>query len=109
MNKNIPIFFSIDDNYLNFFLVTIESLKENRNKSYNYTLYVLHTNLTSKTQEIIRTYEEENFTFEFVDMSKTIEEIGDKLCTRDYYTKTTYYRLFVPDMFPDMDKGPWGL
>ncbi len=105
MNKNIPIFFSIDDNYLNFFLVTIESLKENRNKSYNYTLYVLHTNLTSKTQEIIRTYEEENFTFEFVDMSKTIEEIGDKLCTRDYYTKTTYYRLFVPDMFPDMDKA----
>ena len=105
MKNNIPIFFSIDDNYLNYFLVTLESLKENADKNNHYSLYILYTSLSSKTKKIIKKYQDKNYEISFVDMSETIDKISDSLCTRDYYTKTTYFRLFISDMFKDIDKA----
>ena len=37
-------------------------------------------------------------------MNYYIEKVKDKLYTRDYYTKTTYFRLFIPDLYPQYDK-----
>ena len=105
MKTNIPIFFSIDDNYINYFLVTLSSLKEHANKNYNYTLYILYTSLSLKSKRMAKAYEDKNFKVSFVDMNKTINEISNVLCTRDYYTKTTYFRLFISDMFSNIDKA----
>ena len=32
-------------------------------------------------------------------------KIKDKLYTRDYYSKTTYFRLFIPTLYPQYDKA----
>ena len=49
-------------------------------------------------------YERENVKIEFVDLNYYIQKIQDKLYTRDYYTNTTYFRLFLPELYPQYDK-----
>ena len=41
---------------------------------------------------------------EFVNLSYYIKKVQDKLYTRDYYTNTTYFRMFLPELYPQYDK-----
>ena len=102
--KEIPIFFAVDDGYLPFLAVTLQSLIENASKNYNYAIKVLYTNVSEENKNKILKYESENVNIEFVDLNYYLEEIQDKLHTRDYYTKTTYYRLFIPTIYTQYDK-----
>ena len=102
--KEIPIFFAIDDQYIPFLAVALKSLIENANKDYKYLIKVLHTNVQEDHMKQIRKYENENVNTEFVDLSYYIERVQAKLYTRDYYTNTTYFRLFLPELYPQYDK-----
>ena len=103
--KTIPIFFAVDNGYIPFLAVTLESLIDNASKDYCYEMKVLYTNLSEENKQKIFKYENENVKIEFVDLNYYIEEIQEKLHTRDYYTKTTYYRLFIPNLYPQYDKA----
>lgn len=103
-NKEIPIFFAIDDGYTPFLAVALKSLLVNANKDYNYSIKVLHTNVGEVHKNQIKKFECENVNVEFVDLSYYIEKVQDKLYTRDYYTNTTYFRLFLPELYPQYDK-----
>ncbi len=102
--KEIPIFFAIDDGYTKFLAVAIQSLIENASKDYKYLIKVLHTNVQKEHMEQIKKYENQNVSIEFVDLKYYIEKVKDKLYTRDYYTNTTYFRLFLPELYPQYDK-----
>lgn len=102
--KEIPIFFAIDDNYIKFLTVTIKSLIANSSKENNYALKILYTNVSNERKEKIKKFERENVSIEFIDVTKYIEKIQEKLYTRDYFSNTTYYRLFLPDLCPQYDK-----
>lgn len=102
--KEIPIFFAIDDGYTPFLAVALQSLTENASKDYKYLIKILHTNVQKEHMEQIKTFESENVSIEFVDLSYYIEKVKDKLYTRDYYTNTTYFRLFLPELYPQFDK-----
>ena len=102
--ENIPIFFAIDDGYTPFLAVALQSLIENASKNYNYCIKILHTNVEEEHKKQIKKYEKENVNIEFVDLSYYIEKVQDKLYTRDYYTNTTYFRLFLPELYPQYDK-----
>lgn len=107
MNNNkkvIPIFFAIDDAYTSFLAVALKSLLDNANKDYNYCIKILHTNVIEKHKNQIKKYESENVSIEFVDLNYYIEKVQNKLYTRDYYTNTTYFRLFLPELYPQYDK-----
>ena len=62
------------------------------------------TNISEENQKKISKYERENISIEFVDLNYYIEKIKDKLYTRDYYSKTTYFRLFIPNLYPQYNK-----
>lgn len=100
----IPIFYAVDDGYVPFLAVSIHSLIENSSKNYYYAIKVLYTNICEENKKKILKYEKENIKIEFVDLNYYIEEIKDKLFTRDYYTKTTYFRLFIPNIYPQYNK-----
>ena len=53
----------------------------------------------------IKKYENEYVNIEFVDLNYYLEKVKDKLYTRDYYTNTTYFRLFIPELYPEYDKA----
>ena len=102
--NKIPIFFAVDDEYVPFLAVALQSLVENSKKENNYLIKILYTNITDENQEKIKKYESENINIEFVCLSYYINKVKDKLYTRDYYSKTTYFRLFIPDLYPQFDK-----
>ena len=101
----IPIFFAVDDVYIPFLAVALESLIDNSSKDYYYSVKVLHTNVSEENRNKIYKYKRENVDIEFVDLNYYIERVKDKLYTRDYYTKSTYFRLFVPDLYPQYPKA----
>ena len=101
----IPIFFAVDDVYIPFLAVALESLIDNSSKDYYYSVKVLHTNVSEENRNKIYKYKRENVDVEFVDLNYYIERVKDKLYTRDYYTKSTYFRLFVPDLYPQYSKA----
>ena len=106
MNKlnKIPIFFATDDGYIPFLAVALESLIDNSSRENYYLIKVLYTNITEENQKKIKKYERENVNIEFVDLNYYINKVKDKLYTRDYYSKSTYFRLFIPELYPQYDK-----
>lgn len=108
MNKNlkeIPIFFAVDDGYIPFLAVALESLIEHSTETNKYLIKVLYTKISEENKVKITKYEKENINIEFVDLNNYIEKIKDKLYTRDYYSKTTYFRLFIPELYPQYNKA----
>lgn len=103
--KEIPIFFAVDDNYSLFLAVALQSLKANSSRDYRYTVYVLHDGLKKSTVNSIKAYADEDYTIEFVNVRLRHIVMQNKLHTRDYYSKSTYYRLFIQSLFPDIDKA----
>lgn len=101
----IPIFFAVDDVYIPFLAVSLESLIDNASKNYYYSIKILHTNVSEENKQIINKYKRSYVNIEFVDLNYYIERVKDKLYTRDYYTKSTYFRLFVPDLYPQYSKA----
>lgn len=101
----IPIFFAVDDGYIPFLAVSLQSLIDNSSSQNEYVIKVLYTNISDENQEKILKYEKENVSIEFVDLNYYIEKIKSKLHTRDYYSATTYFRLFIPNLYPQYDKA----
>lgn len=101
----IPIFFTVDDKYIPFLAVAIQSLIENSTEKYYYLIKILYTDITEENKKKISKYERENVDIEFVDLNYYINKIKDMLYTRDYYSKTTYFRLFIPELYPQYNKA----
>ena len=101
----IPIFFAVDDGYMPFLAVALESLIDNASKNYYYSIKILYTNISEDNKHKINKYQRQNVNIEFVDLNYYIEKVKDKLYTRDYYTKTTYFRLFIANLYPQYDKA----
>ena len=81
--KTIPIFFAVDDAYIPFLAVAIQSLSDHASPKNFYLIKVLYTDISEKNQEKIKKYERENITIEFVDLTYYIDKVKDKLYTRE--------------------------
>lgn len=102
--KEIPIFFAVDDGYCPFLAVAIQSLIDNASGENTYLIKILNTDISEENKRKIGKYERKNVDIEFVDLNYYIQKVKDKLYTRDYYSKTTYFRLFLPNLYPQYDK-----
>lgn len=100
----IPIFFATNKTYAPFLTVCIKSLLANASKDYFYKLYVLTTDLDPMLQGRIKQALTPNSTIEFISLKNELDKIEDLFHLRDYYSKETYYRFFIPDLFPDYEK-----
>lgn len=103
--KVIPIFYACDDNFVKYTIVSLYSIIKNASKDRLYKVYILHTGITEGMMEKVYELKNENFDVEFTDVSDYLYSISDKLPIRDYYSKTTYYRMFIAEMFPELDKA----
>lgn len=101
----IPVFMAVDNNYIPFLGVSLKSLIDNSSKENNYEIKILYTNASEENQKKIKAYEKANVSIEFVNLSHKLKEIEDKLYTRNYFSNTTYFRLFIPELYPEYDKA----
>lgn len=112
--KNIPVFLTIDEKYVPYLDVAIRSLIANSNNEDNYIINVLHEKLSEKQVKELQGLNDlkENVSVRLFDMKKTLEkgleQITDReenKLRRDYFTLSIYFRIFIPDIFKEYDKG----
>ncbi len=104
-DNRIPVFYACDDRFVKYSIVSIYSLIENASKSHQYHIHVLHTDISDENQKQVLALQNEQFRISFDDVTEYLTSISDKLPIRDYYSKTTYFRLFIAEMFPEYDKA----
>ncbi len=101
----IPIFYACDDAFVKFTIVSMHSLIKNASKDYHYILHILHTEISDEMKDMVNRLASDNFEIRFIDVTNYLQSISEKLPLRDYYSKTTYYRLFIAEMFPQYSKA----
>ena len=104
MNREIPIFFSTDDNYMPYLDVAISSLRQNASKDERYRIIVLNTGLDPENIAKVKRNEQDGFKIDFVDISKSVENIKRHFKNVYHFSIVTYYRLFIASLFPQYDK-----
>ncbi len=101
----IPVFFAVDDNYVPYLAIALRSLIDNASPKYDYRIHILIDTLEEKNRQALLTMQTEYVHIEFVSVSGMLREMCTRLHIRDYYTQATYYRFFVPEIFPQYDRG----
>ena len=104
-DKIIPIFYACDDAFVRYTIVSLKSLVENASKDRKYQVHVLHTSISDDMKEKMLELETEFLKIGFDNVTSYLSSIEEKLPVRDYYTKTTYFRLFIAEMYPEYDKA----
>ena len=108
MNREIPIFFTIDGSYAPFLAVALNSAIKNSDPQRNYKAIVLYQDLGADNISRLQSLQTENFKIELMPIRANMEALDDRMSNRlrcDYFTLTIYFRLFIPSMFPQYDKG----
>ena len=104
--KRIPVFFAVDDNYVDYLEITLLSIIDNaKDESYKYNFYIMHNGLSKASRKKIKKLESHRFKVIFFNVSGSIGQIERNFKVRDYYTLTTYYRLLIPNTFFYIDKA----
>lgn len=105
-NKTIiPVFFACDDNYAPLLHVAIESIKAHASGNNEYRIYVLYDNLNEQNRKLLGVFNSDNMKIECVNMKEVIAAKLDLLFTRDYYSHATYFRVFIPALYPQYSKA----
>lgn len=104
IEKEIPIFFTTDDNYIPYLDVAIRSLVANASKNNKYRIIVLDTGLSPENIKTVKKNERPGITIDFVDISHEIEGIKSRFKNVYHFSIVTYYRLFIASLFPQYDK-----
>ena len=105
----IPVFYSCDESFLKYCMVSMSSLLKNVSSECFCRIYVLNTDISDEAQ---KTFCEQidsmklssKYEICFEDVSENLNLIEHEFPLRDYYSKTTYYRLLIADMHPEYDK-----
>ena len=101
----IPIFYACDDAFVKFTVVSMHSLIKNASREHKYVLHILYTGISDEMKAVVNKLADDCFEIRFVDVTPYLRSISEKLPLRDYYSKTTYYRLFIAEMFPEYQKA----
>lgn len=110
MPTTVPIFYATDEKYASFLSVSLTSLIANTDPTADttYRILIVHRGLSEESQQIFRQMSTDRIAIELYPMeSYLIEAINsdrNKL-NADYVTMTIYFRLFLSEMFPEIDKA----
>lgn len=104
MNKNVPIFFACDENYVPYLDVAIISIIKNASKNNNYEITILENNISKESKKKLLKHSKGNISISFHDTNKIIEPIKEQLPNVFYYGLAAYFRLFIETAFPQYDK-----
>lgn len=107
MNKEkvIPIFFACDNNFVKYTVVSLQSIMKNASKNFQYRVHILNIDIEDEIKEKIHAMADENFEIRFENVMEHLKGISEMLPVRDYYSKTTYYRMFIAEMFLEYEKA----
>ena len=103
----IPIFFATDDNYFPYLTVTLASIEKHAGDEYEYDVKILTTGLSEENREIAAKLCFPHLTVSVVNVDDRMKRIRSNITQRlrDYYSESIFYRIFIPHLFPKLDKA----
>lgn len=105
----IPIFYSISDDFTKYAAVSLHSLVKHANPATDYTVYFLNQDLSTAHQKDLTALGSSNVHVNFFhiddDLVKPIQNRKENFLRADFFTMSIFYRLFIPDLFPEYDKA----
>ena len=104
-NDTVNVFYACDDHYVKFMSVSVISLIKHASQKREYAIHILHTDISERNMALLSSLSTENVSISFHDVSEQLAKLKNNLALRDYYTSTTYFRFFIADMFPRIDKA----
>lgn len=107
MKKKIPIFLASDERYLPYLAVTVKSIDINSSDEYLYEVYVLGGELSESATRALSEMQLRNTSITLLNVAKTVNGMREGLCKtlRDYYSESIFYRMFIADMFPELERA----
>ena len=102
--KIIPIFFACDDNFVPYMIVSLKSLIVHASSQNEYRIHILYTQMSKENREKVKKLETDYCQVYFENVTEYLLQIDQKVSVRDYYSITTYYRIFIAQMFPKYNK-----
>lgn len=107
MNPLFPIVLGCDNNYFKYGLVTLQSLIiQAKTKHIDYHIYFLHEDISVENQAIAQSLVQhlDNVSIDFITLSDFKQYqvyCGENI---GYINESTYYRMFIPKVFPQYDQ-----
>ena len=104
MKNTIPIFFAINEEYIDHCCTSIVSILEN-NRYLNISIYILTDYISLESKELLQEIENVftcvTIQWEIID-SESFKQLKKK---GGYITEHTLYRYAIADLFPNLDKA----
>ena len=102
----IPIFYSISDDFTKYAAVSLNSLVKHTDPNKDYTIYFLNQGLSSKHQKALSDLSSSNVHVKFFHIDdqlvQPIQNRKENFLRADFFTMSIFYRLFIPELFPNM-------
>ena len=110
MKTIVPIFFSVNDAYSPFLATAIHSIRENASPDFRYHIPRLTDDISEENRRKLSALGTDSFCIEFHPLSRLLRSLPavEKLsqhCFGAFSSLTIYFRLFIPELFPQYDKG----
>lgn len=99
-----PIVFSINNDYASYLCICLMSLLTYVKQNDRYEVYVLHSDLSEEHKKNILQLKEDNFNIKFINVESIVNNHKDNFSLNTHFTIETYYRFFLPQIFPNLDK-----
>lgn len=107
MTDTPPIYiaFSTNDIYIPYLDVCLRSLIDYADKEKDYHIFILYSTITENNIQTIKELEQKNVSISFINVQSSLSAVQeDTFFVNNHLTVETYFRFFLPDIFPQLDK-----
>ena len=102
--KEYNICLSCDNNYAQYAGVVIASILLNSDDKSFFNFYILDGNIEQENKDKIEKLKEiKDFNLNFISIDENLFEVYKKIGTHSYISLSTYYRLKLASLLPDVD------
>lgn len=104
----IPVFYTISDDFTKYAAVSLQSLIDHASPADDYVVYFLHQGLSSAHRDALIAMQVSNVAIKFLQLTDEllapIQDRAENYLRADFFTPAIFYRLFIPDLFPQYER-----
>ncbi len=102
--NNIAICLAVDEQYILYLGVAIQSIIQNAKNENNYDILILHEQLSIDAQKRISEMQKSNVSVRFVSVEQCYEDYGNIFYKDRHLSRTTYNRFFIASLCKNYSK-----
>jgi len=98
------VFYAVDDNYAPVLHVGIQAIICQADPSRQYNIHVMVETLSQVYVDSLNSMSTDNVKVFVDNIAEISKKYAGQFYNRDYYTNAAWFRLFIPNMYPQYDK-----